>query len=108
MEEIDLNDPELTSMRLRGLSPEHTYRLYIWARTQVGRGQVYEIEETTLPDGRKYANPRNNVCVYVCVCVRVRARAYVCVHACMGMCVCMYVGPMYVWMDGWMDGWMGG
>ena len=52
-EEIDLNDPEMKSHRLRGLQPEHTYRISIWARSRVGRGQVYELEEQTLPSGRK-------------------------------------------------------
>ena len=56
MKEIDLNDPEISTLRLRGLLPERTYRLYIWARTKIGRGKGYEIETVTLPDGRKYAH----------------------------------------------------
>ena len=54
MQEIGLNDPEISTLRLRGLVPERTYRLYIWARTRIGRGEGYEIETVTLPDGRKY------------------------------------------------------
>ena len=53
IEEIDIDDPLLTRLRVRGLLPEKTYRISIWARSRVGRGQLYSIEETTLPDGRK-------------------------------------------------------
>ena len=54
VEEIDIDDPSLVRLRVRELLPEHTYRLSIWARSRVGRGQKYSIEDVTLPDGRKY------------------------------------------------------
>jgi len=52
-EEIDIDDPTMTTLRLRGLLPEHSYRISIWARTSAGRGDVFELEDRTLPDGRK-------------------------------------------------------
>ena len=52
-QELDLNDPEMNHIKLTSLVPHQTYRIHLWARTRVGRGKVYQIDERTLPEGRK-------------------------------------------------------
>ncbi|XP_015510102.2 neuroglian [Neodiprion lecontei] len=40
-------DPEATSVELRGLTPETTYRIHIRAATRAGEGEEYFIEQST-------------------------------------------------------------
>ena len=51
---IDLWVGNVTTFNLRELQPDLSYRLYIWATTNAGRGEMYFIEENTVFDSGGY------------------------------------------------------
>lgn len=49
--EPQIHEPELTQIRLSGLKSFQLYRVYIWARTRIGRGEPYYIDVATTKPG---------------------------------------------------------
>lgn len=56
-EVLSIDQTYLTHTRLGGLLPDRSYRITIYARNGRGRGQPYELEDKTLPGGRKSYAP---------------------------------------------------
>lgn len=52
-EEISVDDPKMKDLRLHSLLPAQTYSISVSARTAMGAGPAYTLEDTTLPSGRK-------------------------------------------------------
>ena len=53
-QQVEILASEQITMRLGDLQPDNMYRVSIQARTRVGPGPRYDLEATTLPDGREY------------------------------------------------------
>lgn len=49
MREIEVPDPTQLSKKLHDLESDRTYKVYIWARTAVGRGPRMDDEAKTRP-----------------------------------------------------------
>ncbi|CAE1307932.1 NRCAM [Acanthosepion pharaonis] len=49
--EPQIHEPELKQIRLSGLKSFQLYRVYIWARTRIGRGEPYYIDVATTKPG---------------------------------------------------------
>jgi len=49
---VDIDDPQLTSCQLSGLTPGRMYRVTVCARTRVGCGQPFTADLHTPPAGR--------------------------------------------------------
>lgn len=50
---VQVDEPNLMRLTLKGLLPQHTYRLSISGRTSVGHGPPVVTEARTLQEGRE-------------------------------------------------------
>lgn len=49
-----IDNPDTLGARITGLSSNHAYRFYVWARTEAGRGEAVYQNVTTKDGDRKF------------------------------------------------------